>query len=48
MDSKVEKRRDADADALAAHGRQPHFVRLGELNAEFVTENVIEKFVTER
>ena len=38
----VEKWRDADA--LAAHGRQPHFARLGDLKAEFVIETVIEKF----
>ena len=34
-----------DADALAAHGRQPHFLRLGTLKAEYVNETVIEKFV---
>ena len=34
-----------DADALAAHGRQPHFLRLGALKAEYVSETVIEKFV---
>jgi quinol monooxygenase YgiN len=34
-----------DADALAAHGRQPHFLRLGALKAEYVNETVIEKFV---
>ena len=33
-----------DADALAAHGKQPHYARLGELKAEFVNETVIEKF----
>lgn len=38
----IEKWRDADA--LAAHGRQPHFARLGDLKAEFVIETVIEKF----
>ena len=38
----VEKWRDSDA--LAAHGRQPHFARLAELKAEFVIETVIEKF----
>lgn len=38
----VEKWRDADA--LAAHGKQPHFARLGELKTEFVTETIIEKF----
>ena len=34
-----------DADALAAHGRQPHFLRLGALKAEYVNETVIEKIV---
>ena len=34
----------SDADALAAHSRQPHFARLGELKAEFVTDTIIEKF----
>lgn len=34
-----------DADALAVHGRQPHFLRLGALKAEYVNETVIEKFV---
>lgn len=34
-----------DADALAAHGRQPHFLRLGALKAEYVNETAIEKFV---
>ena len=34
-----------DADALAAHGKQPHFLRLGALKAEYVNETVIEKFV---
>ena len=38
----VEKWRDADA--LAAHGRQPHYARIGELKGEFVTDTVIEKF----
>lgn len=33
-----------DADALAAHGRQAHYARLGELKADYVTETVIEKF----
>ena len=41
----VEKWRDADA--LAAHGKQPHYARLGELKAELVNETVIEKFVPE-
>ena len=38
----IEKWRDADA--LAAHSGQPHFARLGELKAEFVTDTVIEKY----
>ena len=38
----VEKWRDAEA--LSAHGRQPHFARLGELKARFVNETVIERF----
>lgn len=38
----VEKWRDADA--LAAHGKQPHFARLGEFKAEFVEDSILEKF----
>ena len=38
----IEKWRDADA--LAAHGRQPHFARLREIKDEFVTETIIEKY----
>ena len=34
----------SDADALAAHGKQPHFARLGELKKEFVIDTIIEKF----
>ena len=33
-----------DAEALAVHGRQPHFARLGELKKEFVIDTIIEKF----
>ena len=33
-----------DAEALDAHGRQPHFARLGELKKEFVIDTIIEKF----
>ena len=33
-----------DEEALAAHGRQPHFIRLGELKKEFVLDTIIEKF----
>ena len=38
----VEKWRDAEA--LAEHGRQPHYSRLGELKAEYVVETIVEKF----
>ena len=38
----VEKWRDAEA--LAVHGKQPHFARLGELKNEFVDDTSIEKF----
>ncbi|MBQ9062692.1 MAG: antibiotic biosynthesis monooxygenase [Eubacterium sp.] len=38
----IEKWRDADC--LAAHGKQPHYLRLGELKAQFVDETVLEKF----
>ena len=38
----IEKWRDPEA--LAKHGRQPHFARLGELKSEYVTETIIEKF----
>lgn len=33
-----------DADALAEHGTQAHFKRLGELKADFVEDTVIEKY----
>ena len=33
-----------DADALGRHGKQPHFVRLGEIKKEFVDETIIEKY----
>ena len=39
----VEKWRDADA--LAEHGRQPHYARLGDLKPEYVTETIIEKYI---
>ncbi len=32
------------ADAIAAHGRQPHFARLGELKPLYVIETHIERF----
>ena len=41
----VEKWRDAEA--LAAHGGQPHYLRLKELKAEYVEDTVIEKFLTQ-
>ena len=37
----VEKWRDADA--LAEHGRQPHFARLGQLKPDYVLDTGIEK-----
>ena len=40
----IEKWRDADA--LARHGMQPHYARLGELKNEFVIDTVIEKYVS--
>ena len=39
----VEKWRDAEA--LAAHAKTPHFLRLGALKSAYVTETVIEKYV---
>ena len=38
----VEKWRDADA--LAAHGRQPHLLALGGFKKDYVTETVVERF----
>ena len=38
----VEKWRDAEA--LAVHGRQPHFARIGELKQEYVFETIVEKY----
>ena len=38
----VEKWRDAEA--LAEHGKQPHFARLGELKKDYVIETILEKF----
>ena len=34
-----------DAEALAEHGKQPHFARLGELKGTYVFDTIIEKFV---
>ncbi len=33
-----------DAGAIAEHGRQPHYARLKELKADYVTDTVIERF----
>ncbi len=41
----VEKWRDAEA--LAKHGKQPHYARLGEIKKEFVNDTMIEKFETD-
>lgn len=38
----VEKWRDAAA--LAEHGKQPHFARLGALKARYVTDTLVEKY----
>ena len=38
----VEKWRDADA--LAIHGQQPHFARLGEFKKDYLVDSVIEKY----
>ncbi len=35
-----------DADALTEHGHQPHYARLKEIKAEYVTETIIERFET--
>ena len=37
----------ANQDALAFHGSQPHFKRLGEMKAAYVDETIIEKYVSE-
>ena len=41
----VEKWRDEES--LAVHGGQPHFRRIRELEAEFVTESIVEKYTAE-
>lgn len=41
----VEKWRDEEV--LAVHGWRAHFLRIGQLKAEFVEETVIEKYFTE-
>lgn len=33
-----------DATALKAHGKTPHFARLGAIKPEYVTETVVERF----
>ena len=33
-----------DAEAIAEHGKQPHYARLKALKAEYVTDTVIERF----
>ena len=33
-----------DAEALALHGKEPHFARIGVLKPQYVTDTVIEKF----
>jgi quinol monooxygenase YgiN len=38
----IEKWRDAEA--VAIHGEQEHFKRLGEIKGEFVLETIIEKY----
>lgn len=34
----------SDADALARHGKEPHFLRIGELKGEYVEETIIRKY----
>lgn len=41
----VEKWRDAEA--VAFHGEQAHFKRLGEIKGEFVNETIIERYEAE-
>ena len=36
----------SDADAFAAHGRQPQYARLGKLKAQYVNDTIIEIFET--
>ncbi len=33
-----------DAEAIAEHGKQPHYARLKELKTEYVIDTVIERF----
>ena len=34
----------ADAEALARHSKEPHFIKLGELKKDYVLDTVIERF----
>ncbi len=36
-----------DAEAIAEHGKKPHFARLKALKAEYVTDTFIERFESE-
>ena len=36
-----------DEDAIAEHGKQPHFARLKAIKAEFVNDTIIEKYIAE-
>ncbi len=38
----VEKWRDAEA--LALHGKEPHFARIGALKPQYVTDTLIDRF----
>lgn len=33
-----------DQDAVSAHGKMPHFIRLGELKKDYVADTVIERY----
>jgi len=35
-----------DADAFAEHCKQPHFIKLGEIKSEFVSDTIIERYET--
>lgn len=34
-----------DTEVLAAHGKQAHFARLGQIKAEYVEDTVIERYI---
>ena len=34
-----------DAEALAEHGKMPHFARIGEIKGDFVENTVVEKYI---